>query len=127
MPELTPEALEALTLLYLTFGHATDGALHGDEMRMLAKQLQRWSPGSNYEALGHLITRCVGQYKATTSIPERLDRASMAASQLKGALDVAQLRRVLEDLRELGLVDGHLSPEEEAFIEVVADRLDLEL
>jgi tellurite resistance protein len=114
------ESLHALAFLYLTFGHATDGSLTGDEMRALAKKLQAWNPDATFEELGEVLKATVAEYKATPSRQEKYARAGAFAEAL---VDHADAQTIVDDLAALAAVDGDVSDGEKSFIAEIAGKL----
>jgi uncharacterized tellurite resistance protein B-like protein len=120
------ESMHALAFLYLTFSHATDGALSGDEMRAVAGKLKEWNPEASLEELGAVLKNTVEEYKALPSRTEKYEAASKCAEQLKGTADSERLQTVVSDLASLAMVDGKVSDEEKAFIAQTAQTLGVE-
>lgn len=108
------QVLESLAFLYLAFGHSTDGNLAPEEMRALAGKLREWAPNAELGDIGELLKRSVADYKAASS---KLGKARELTAGLRGQLDDSQLSKVLADLEAIAAADGHVSPEEQAFID----------
>jgi uncharacterized tellurite resistance protein B-like protein len=117
------ESLHALAFLYLTFGHATDGSLTGDEMRALAKKLQAWHPDATFEELGEVLKATVAEYKATPSRQEKYARAGAFAEALVDHADAQGRKTIVDDLAALAAVDGDVSDGEKSFIAEIAAKL----
>jgi uncharacterized tellurite resistance protein B-like protein len=113
---LDPQSLQALAFLYLTFGHATDGAMSGDEMRELGKKMQQWAPDAPLADLGQVIKAAVGEYVQLGSHTDKLARAREYTAALEGHLSSEQAQQIVDDLRAIATVDGDISPDEEKFI-----------
>lgn len=120
------ESMHALAFLYLTFSHATDGALSGDEMRELANKLQSWKPEADLGEIGEVLKATVAEYKSTASRQEKYAQAESCAAQLQGAADQARLQTIIQDLAALAEVDGTVSDEEKSFIGKMARVLGVE-
>jgi uncharacterized tellurite resistance protein B-like protein len=120
------ELPHALAFLYLAAGQATDGTLTAEEMRTLASKLQKRAPGLSLDELGALLRRTVDAYKALGSTEDKLDRAVAHAETLRDAVDEAMRRAIIDDLRAIAEADGHVSDDELGFIDVIADRLDVD-
>ena len=116
------QVLESLALLYLTFGHSTDGQLSADEMRTLATKLREWAPDAELGDIGELLKSTVARYKAAD---DKLGEARSATDALKGKLDDTQLRQVLSDLETLAEADGQVVEAEKTFIEDTKKALGL--
>ena len=108
------QVLESLAFLYLAFGHSTDGTLAPEEMRALAGKLREWSPNSELGDIGELLKGAVAAYKASD---DKLGKAREVTAALRGQLDASQLGKVLADLEAIAAADGHVSAEEQAFID----------
>ncbi len=115
--------LEAIALLYLTFAHATDGTLSGDEMRMLATKLRAWQPQASLDSVADQIKATVVRYKRLGDQPARIAEAHRCATRLANGFDPDARGRVLADLRELAMADGKETPEETSFLEEIAVKL----
>lgn len=115
--------IEAIALLYLTFAHATDGALTGDEMRMLAEKLRSWQPGAELDAVGEQIKATVERYKKLGDRDKRLAEAERCAATLAATLTEEQKAAILGDLGDLAAADGTVTPEESSFMATIAERL----
>ncbi|NVB37199.1 TerB family tellurite resistance protein [Pseudenhygromyxa sp. WMMC2535] len=107
------QVLESLALLYLTFGHSTDGILSGEEMRALADKLRAWAPDAALGDIGELLKTTVATYKGAE---DKLLTARGATEALQGKLEPDQLRTILADLEAIAAADGHVSAEEKQFI-----------
>lgn len=116
------QVLESLAFLYLTFGHATDGQLAADEMRLLAAKLREWAPDTELGDIGDILKNTVARYK---DAKDKLGEAREITASLKGTLDDDQLRRVLADLESLAEADGQVVEGEKAFIEETRKTLGL--
>jgi uncharacterized tellurite resistance protein B-like protein len=108
------QVLESLAFLYLAFGHSTDGNLAPEEMRALAGKLREWAPSAELGDIGALLKSSVAAYKSADS---KLGKARELTAALRGQLDDSQLSKVLADLEAIAAADGHVSPEEQAFID----------
>lgn len=117
------ESLKSLAFLYLTFGHSTDGVLSMDEMRALAARLQHRVPDADLDQVAEVIKSAVNEYKKLPSMQAKLARAAERTEALRHAATAQEVQAVLDDLREIAGADGHISPEEEAFIVQVAAAL----
>lgn len=110
------QSLQALAFLYLTFGHATDGTMTGDEMRALAKRLQPWAPQAGLDDLGEVLKQTVAEYKSHEDMDAKLAKARELTATLGKNASADELQRILDDLREIASADGTISEEEKAFI-----------
>jgi uncharacterized tellurite resistance protein B-like protein len=117
------ESLQGLAFLYLTFSHATDGSLTGDEMRALANKLKAWSPDATLEELGEVLKATVAEYKGKPSRQEKYAQAEAYAEQLVDHADPAGRQKVIDDLASLAEVDGVVSDGEKSFIATIAQKL----
>lgn len=115
--------LEAIGLLYLTFAHATDGALTGEEMRMVAEKVRSWQPEASLDAVGEQIKSTVEQYKRLGDRTKRMAEAERCATVLAKGLNAEERARVMEDLADLAAADGKVTPEETSFMATIAQRL----
>jgi uncharacterized tellurite resistance protein B-like protein len=117
------DTLHALAFLYLTFGHAADGSLTGDEMRALAKKLQAWNPDASFEQLGDVLKATVAEYKENPSRQEKYARAEAYAESLANHASAAGRQTIIDDLAALAAVDGDVSEGEKRFIATIAAKL----
>lgn len=112
-----------LAFLFITFAHATDGALTGEEMRVLATKLRDWAPDATLESIGDTIKSTVESYKQIPARGEKLAKAGNCADALAKSLDATQRATVIAQLREIAEVDGKITVEEDAFLAEVKRRL----
>ena len=117
------ESLQALAFLYLTFSHATDGSLTGEEMRAVAKKLQAWSPDATLEQLGAVLESTVAEYKTKPSRQEKYAHAEALVTALAQHVGPTQRQTIVDDLASLAEVDGVVSDAESAFIRQIAQTL----
>ncbi len=115
--------IKAIALLYLTFAHATDGTLTGDEMRMVAEKLRSWQPDVALDAIGGQIKATVERYKKLGDRDTRLAEAERCAATLAKTLTDEQKMAILADLGDLAAVDGTVTPEESSFMATLAGQL----
>jgi len=109
--------LRALAVLYLTFGHATDGTMTGDEMRTLGKRLHRWIPDMGLPELGEILRDTVAEYRDHRDRADKLEYAVTVAHDLCKRATPDELANILADLRQIAEADGSVAPAEQAFIE----------
>ncbi len=114
---------DAIAFLYLTFAHATDGALSGEEMRTLAEKLRGWRPDAGLDVIGEQIKATVARYKGLAGREQRVAAATRHADALASSLSVAERQRVLDDLQAIADVDGGTADEEQAFLSAVRAKL----
>lgn len=114
-------SLPALAFLYLTFGHSTDQAITGEEMRTLAKRLHQWAPDTPLADLGEVLKAAVIEYKALPGGSERFARAKEYVSTL--SKQHVELEKVLHDLHAIAAADGEVSDFEKTFMRDVAELL----
>jgi tRNA A-37 threonylcarbamoyl transferase component Bud32/tellurite resistance protein len=120
---LAPEPMtRSLAFIYLALAHAADGAIDGEEMRVIGELLRQWAPEASLAEIGELLRDSVGEYKCLAGAEARLDRARAAADALKQTTPQETLRRVLADLWRLAGSDGHISPEEQRLIMEIVER-----
>ena len=113
--------LTACAFVYLALGHATDGRLDPEEMRVVGAQLRQWVPGASTVETGRVLRETVERFKALGSRAARLDHARSCAEQLSRSCDPDTLRRILADLWRIAGADGQIAAEEQRFImDVVA-------
>ncbi len=113
--------LDAIALLYLSFAHASDGALSGDEMRLLAAKLRVWQPDAALESVGDHLRATVDRYKKLGDRDAKIAEARRCAASLAGSTDAPARAHIADDLRELATVDGAVTDEESALLaELVA-------
>jgi uncharacterized tellurite resistance protein B-like protein len=117
------DSLHALSFLYLTFSHATDGSLTGDEMRALAKKLQAWHPDASFEQLGEVLKATVAEYKGEQTRQEKYARAEAYADRLVDHASPEGRKTIIDDLAALAAVDGDVSEGEKQFIAKIAAKL----
>jgi uncharacterized tellurite resistance protein B-like protein len=120
------ELTQALAFLYLTVGQATDGTLTPDEMRTLGEKLKKRAPDLSLEDLGQVLRQTVVAYKNVGSREEKLAQARVYAEGLREVVGEKMRRAIVDDLRAIAEADGHVSEDEVAFIDVIADALDLD-
>ncbi len=113
-------ALQSLAFLYLTFSHATDGAVTMDEMRTLSSSLQGCAPDVPLADLGEVIKAATAEYKTFTSREDKLARAKQYAANLKGNASPEELTRIVADLHGIAGADGDISAGEVDFIRQLA-------
>ncbi|MEM6290615.1 MAG: hypothetical protein AAGA54_05095 [Myxococcota bacterium] len=116
------DALSSLAFLYLTFSHATDGALSMDEMRTLGAKIQGWAPDESLESVGAVIKGAVEAYKAVPA-GERLAAAKAKAQTLASFADAAARAKIVEDLESIANADGTVSDGERMFIDDLKSTL----
>jgi uncharacterized tellurite resistance protein B-like protein len=121
------ELTHALAFLYIAAGQATDGTLTPDEMRTLAGKLQQRAPALSLDDLGTVLRETVDAYKAIVTIEEKLDRAHASARMLRDAVDEKMRRAIVTDLQAIAKADGRVSEEEVAFMDAIADVLDIDV
>lgn len=114
-----------LAFLYITFAHATDGALTGEEMRTLAAQLRQWQPDADLDAIGEHIRKAVESYKQLGNRDERIAKAGACADGLAKSLGAADRATVLAQLKTIAEADGAITAEEESFLAEIGQRLGL--
>ncbi len=114
--------LDALCFLYLTFSHATDGELTGDEMRAVANKIREWAPNASLEVIGGILKKTVGSYKALPDRTSRCAQAAESAVTLRDNLSFDSLYTVLRDLQSIAEADGVVSEEEKNFIADIANK-----
>ncbi len=114
--------LDALCFLYLTFSHATDGELTGDEMRTVANKIREWAPNTSLEVIGGILKKTVANYKALPDRKTRCAKASDCALSLRDNLSFDSLYTVLRDLQSIAEADGVVSEEEKNFIADISDK-----
>ncbi|MCR9163366.1 MAG: TerB family tellurite resistance protein [Nannocystaceae bacterium] len=110
------DALSSLAFLYLTFSHATDGALTMEEMRTLADKVKRWAPEADLKEIGSVIQGAVAEYKQVPA-GQHLDAARQKAAALASIGDAAVRARIIADLESIASADGSVSEGERAFID----------
>lgn len=115
--------LRAMAFLYLTLGHATDGALTGDEMRMLGKKLHRWAPEMSLADLGEVLSATVEEYKGIPKRSDKLDRAVRLAAGLASKATPRERADILADLQAIVEADGVVDEREQAFMNELAVTL----
>lgn len=113
-------ALQSLAFLYLTFSHATDGAVTMEEMRTLSTSLKGWAPDVALADLGEVIKSAMAEYKTFASRTDKLNRAKQYAADLKGSATPDELTRVVADLHGIAGADGDISAGELDFIRQLA-------
>ena len=123
MPLSDRESLTALSYLFVTFGHATDGTLGMEEMRSLAGRLTQRVPGADLTQVGELLRGAIAEYKTHASMADKFARARQCIETLRAHAGDTEVEAILEDLREIANADGRVSPEEEKFIATVAAAL----
>src|SRR5690606_8279898 len=114
--------LRSLAFIYLALAHATDGAIDGEEMRVIGEQLRQWAPEASLAETGATLRDAVAEYKRLAGAEARLDRARAAADTLKQNVPQDTLRRILADLWRIAGADGHISPEEQRYIMEMVSR-----
>lgn len=110
------DALSSLAFLYLTFSHATDGALTMEEMRTLADKVKSWAPEADLKEVGAVIQGAVAEYKQVPA-GQHLDAARQKAAGLASIGDAAVLARIISDLETIANADGSVSDGERTFID----------
>jgi uncharacterized tellurite resistance protein B-like protein len=112
-----------LAFLYLTFAHASDGAISGEEMRTLASKLRDWDPHATLESIGETLKTAVEQYKQLGVRADRLAKAGACADSLANQLEPSQRFTVLAQLREIAEADGTVTADEESMLAEIRRRL----
>ncbi|PRP99679.1 protein kinase domain-containing protein [Enhygromyxa salina] len=113
---LSPDPrLLAIAFLYLTLSVA-DGHVDEAEKMVLRQQAQQWAPDISIAERAVVIRWAVAEFKRRPEFPDKLQCAREAAEQLSVTTDRATRRRILADLWRIAGADGHISPEEQAFI-----------
>jgi serine/threonine protein kinase/uncharacterized membrane protein YebE (DUF533 family) len=119
---LEPARLTTLAYLFVAFAHGTDGVLTSSEMRALADRLRAWAPQLSLEQIGGILREAVASYGRTPNKPVQL-RDSRTA--LRAWFTPDQHARVIADLREIAIADGHFDAAEQQFIDETARALGL--
>jgi serine/threonine protein kinase/tellurite resistance protein len=122
---LTPDPrLLAIAFLYLTLGYA-DGHFDESEKIVLREQAKEWAPHVSVAERAVVIRWAVAEFKRRPTAEARMQCAREAADQLRANSDIDTLRRILADLWRIAGADGHISPEEQAFISEIVRRFGL--
>ena len=116
-------SLPGLAFLYLTFGHSTDDAITGEEMRTLAKRLHQWAPDTSLPDLGAVLKSTVLEYKKLPGRNERFARTKQYVSTLTDQSGGVELEKVMTDLHAIASADGEVSEVEKTFMRDVAELL----
>jgi len=119
--------LDALCFLYLTFSHATDGELTGDEMRAVAGKIREWAPEAPLPVIGSILKDAVADYKGLPTRKARCEKASACAITLRDSVSFDSLYTVLRDLQSIAEADGNVSEEEKNFIADIAEKFGVNL
>jgi serine/threonine protein kinase/uncharacterized tellurite resistance protein B-like protein len=114
----------AIAFLYLTLSYA-DGTLDEAEKLVLRESASQWTPEATIAERAVVIRWAVAEFKRRPSYEEKLVCAREAADQLAMSLDADTLRRIVADLWRLAGADGHIAPEEQAFIGEIVRRFGL--
>ncbi len=123
---LTPDPrLLAIAFLYLTLSHA-DGYLDEAEKMVLREQAQEWAPNVSIAERAVVIRWAIAEFKRRPTVEERMQCAFEAADQLRASTDKQTLRRIVADLWRIAGADGHVSTEEQAFIDEIVRRFGVE-
>jgi serine/threonine protein kinase/uncharacterized tellurite resistance protein B-like protein len=119
---LTPDPrLVAIAFLYLTLSHV-DGYLDEAEKLVLREQAKQWAPDISIAERAVVIRWAIAEFKRRPTLEARLQCAREAADQLRMSSDRGTLQQILADLWRLAGADGHISPEEQAFITEMVQR-----
>ncbi|KIG13024.1 Serine/threonine protein kinase PrkC, regulator of stationary phase [Enhygromyxa salina] len=122
---LSPDPrLLAIAFLYLTLSVA-DGRVDEAEKMVLRQQAQQWAPDISIAERAVVIRWAIAEFKRRPEFPDKLLCAREAAEQLSVTTDRATRRRILADLWRIAGADGHISPEEQAFISEMVTLLKL--
>ncbi|MCH9683383.1 MAG: TerB family tellurite resistance protein [Deltaproteobacteria bacterium] len=127
MSSPSPQLLDALAFLYLTFGQVTDGELTQEEMRTLADKLTKRAPGIELPQLGQLLRRTVDAYKSIEGREPRVAQAQQCAAFLRDNIDDTMRQAVLADLMAIAAADGEVSADEQEFMARTAQTLGVPL
>ena len=116
-PSNTVAVLAALAHLFVAFTWTTHGALTATELRALGERLRAWAPQLPIEQIAAVLREAAAAYRAAPDDPTRLPgcRATLARE-----LGRPELGRVIADLREIGLADGHFDTAEQRFVDETA-------
>jgi hypothetical protein len=109
-----PSLMDDVALLALVLAHGTDGAVHGDEVRVLLTSLSSLRddlPGDAEKSL----QRAAGQYER---VP--IERLEDVTDRIARALPPAPLARVFAVLVAVAEADGVLHPMEATFLRHLA-------
>jgi serine/threonine protein kinase/uncharacterized tellurite resistance protein B-like protein len=119
---LTPDPrLLAIAFLYLTLSYA-DGHLDEAEKLVLREQAQEWAPNVSIAERAVVIRWAIAEFKRRPTLEARMQCAREAAEQLRESTDKPTLQRIVADLWRIAGADGHISPEERAFIDEIVQR-----
>ena len=122
---LSPDPrLLAIAFLYLTLSVA-DGHVDEAEKLVLRQQAQQWAPDISIAERAVVIRWAIAEFKRRPELPDKIACAREAADQLSTTTDRATRRKILADLWRIAGADGHISPEERAFIGEMVQRLKL--
>ena len=109
-PADKPSSLDDVALLALVLAHGTDGAVHGDEVRVLLEKLsslQDALPGDAEKSL----QRAAGLYECFP-----VERLELVSDRIARSLEPAALTRVFAVLVAVAEADGVLHPMEATFL-----------
>lgn len=123
---LSPDPrLLAIAFLYLTLS-VVDGRVDEAEKLVLRQQAQQWAPDISIAERAVVIRWAIAEFKRRPELPDKLHCAREATEQLSHTTDRATRRRIVADLWQIAGADGHISPEEKAFIAEMVTLLKLE-
>lgn len=125
--EQTP-FVDALTFLYHSFAHSTDGQISEEEQEAIIKKLLRWKLLHNAEELRDTIVRshnwyrdCIRDNKLHDTINEMTDMLKM--TEMPEGVRIT----VLNDLMDIAMADGSILETELKWIKSIADAWNIEV
>jgi tRNA A-37 threonylcarbamoyl transferase component Bud32/uncharacterized tellurite resistance protein B-like protein len=122
---LSPDPrLLGIAFLYLTLSMA-DGHLDEAEKVVLRESATQWAPNVSIAERAVVIRWAIAEFNRRPSYEERLMCSREAADQLATSVDKDTLRKVVSDLWRIAGADGHIAPEEQAFIGEMVQRFGL--
>ena len=123
---LSPDPrLLATAFLYIMLC-AADGHIDDSERNVLREQAKKWAPKASIAERAVVLRWAIAEFKRRSTLQEKMQCARDAADQLAVSTDRETLRLIVNDLWRLAGADGHISPQEQAFINEMVQRFRLQ-
>jgi hypothetical protein len=120
--QYSQELVEDLALVYLVFTGYTEGELTAFEVEAMENILNVWTDGFLSEEMKDLIPYTQRKVADAHKYDQAYRRLIDALDSLHDRLHHSKLKIVLFDLLALAKLDGAITPNKQAFLEMIALR-----
>ena len=120
--------IDALTFLYHSFAHSTDGQISPEEEKAITDKLIRWKLLNNTRELQNTISRSHRMYRNCIRKDTLHDTINEMTTMLKMQEMPEGIRlTIVNDLMDIAMADGRVLETEIKWIKCIADDWDIDV